>query len=248
MAQSGIATLLGLRGDKPEAPDFVPVDVTEEQKKAILGNISNLPGIADLGAATNKETAAQYLTMLEDLGLKGLYDQNTKNLESMSRGELPQDVEDAIARRSAEAGVTSGTSGSEFNKFGKLRNLGLTSLDLTQKALGSSAQWLAQAGNRQFNFASMFVSPAQAIATEQWNTSMKWNVDWLKNQLKALPSNEEMAYAQMLDYVATISTSALGAGMGSMGGGGGAGGGTQNAGNISGSPYAGQYGGGSSWG
>lgn len=252
MAQSGIATLMGWRGDTPEAPDFVPVDISDEQKKAVLGNLKNLPEIADLGAATNKETAAQYLALLEHLGLKGLYDQNTQNLESMSRGELPQDVEDAIARRSAEAGVTSGTSGSEFNKFGKLRNLGLTSLDLTQKALGSSAQWLAQAGNRQFNFASMFVSPAQAIATEQWNTSMKWNVDWLKNQLEALPSNEEKAYAQMLDYVATFATTAAGAGMGGVGGGAGAGAGAAaGSGSAPGAGaggWQGAYGGGSSWG
>lgn len=238
MAQSGIATLLGLRGDKPDVPDFVPIDVTEEQKKAILGNIANLPDIAELGEQTNEQLAKQYLDMLSQLGLRGIYDQGTKNLESQLRGELPPDVEAAIARRSAEAGVASGTSGSEFNKFGKLRNLGLTSLDLTQKALSSSAQWLANASIPQFNFTSMFQSPSQRIATEQWNKSMKWNVDWLKNQLKALPSNEEMAYAQMLDYVATISTSALGAGMGSMGGGAG---GTQNAGNITGSPYAQPY-------
>lgn len=223
MAQSGIATLLGLRGDKPEVPDFVPIDVTEEQKKAVLGNLANLPDIAQLGSATNKENAAQYLALLESLGLKGLYDQNTSNLESMARGELPKDVEEAIARRSAEAGVASGTSGSEFNKFGKLRNLGLTSLDLTQRALGSSAQWLASASIPQFNFTTMFQSPSQRIATEQWNKSMKWNRDWLYNQIKALPSNEEMAYAQMLDYVADFATMAAGVGMGSIGGGGGGG-------------------------
>lgn len=237
MAQSGIATLLGLRGDKPEVPDFVPIDVTEEQKKAVLGNLANLPDIAQLGSATNKENAAQYLALLESLGLKGLYDQNTSNLESMARGELPKDVEEAIARRSAEAGVASGTSGSEFNKFGKLRNLGLTSLDLTQRALSSSAQWLASARIPQFNFTSMFQSPGQRIATEQWNKSMKWDVDWLKNQIKALPSNEEMAYAQMLDYVATFATTAAGAGLGGIGGGGAAGAGAGAAGAAS-QPYS----------
>lgn len=221
MAQSGIATLLGFRGDKPDVPEFVPIDVTDEQKKATLGNIANLPDIAQLGSETNEQLAKQYLDMLEDLGLKGLYDQNTKNLESMSRGELPIDVQNLIARNSAEAGVASGTSGSEFNKFGKLRNLGLTSLDLTQKALSSSAQWLASARIPQFDFTSMFQSPMQRVQTEQWNKSMKWNRDWMANQIKALPSNEEMAYAQILDYVATWATSAASMGTSSMMGGGG---------------------------
>lgn len=249
---SGIATLAGWRGDTPKAPDFIPIDVTEEQKKAVLGNIENLPDIANLGEATNKELAAQYLGMLESLGLKGLYDQNTSNLESMSRGELPKDVEEYIARNSAEAGVASGTSGSEFNKFGKLRNLGLTSLDLTQKALSSSAQWLASASIPQFNFTSMFQSPGQRIATEQWNKSMKWNVDWLKAQLKALPSKEEQAYAQIMDYIATFATSAAGAGMGGIGGGAaGAGAGAAGSGSAPGAGaggWQGAYGGGSSWG
>jgi hypothetical protein len=221
MAQSGIATLLGLRGDKPEVPPFVPIDVDEEQKKATQGNLANLPDIAALGAETNEELAKQYLGLLDQLGLKDLYNQNTKNLESMARGELPADVENLIARKAAESGVTSGTSGSEFNKYGKLRNLGLTSLDLTQKALGSSAQWLASASIPQFNFTSMFQTPSQRIATEQWNKSMKWNRDWLYNQIKALPSNEEMAYAQMLDYVATWATTAASMGTSSMMGGGG---------------------------
>lgn len=248
MAQSGIATLAGWRGDTPEVPDFVPIDVTEEQKKATLGNIANLPDIASLGEQTNEQLAKQYLALLEDLGLKGLYDKNTSNLESMARGELPADVENAIARNSAEAGVTSGTSGSEFNKFGKLRNLGLTSLDLTQKALSSSAQWLASASIPQFNFTSMFQSPMQRIETERWNKSMKWNVDWLKAQIKALPSKEEQAYAQILDYVATFATTAAGAGMGGVGGGAGAGAGAGAAGAGAGGGGAGPYGGGSSWG
>jgi hypothetical protein len=94
-------------------------------------------------------------------------------------------------------------------------------LDLTQKALGSSAQWLASASIPQFNFTSMFQTPSQRIATEQWNKSMKWNRDWLYNQIKALPSNEEMAYAQMLDYVATWATTAASMGTSSMMGGGG---------------------------
>lgn len=218
--KSGIATLLGLRGDTPEVPDFIPVDYTDEQRKAALGNLENLPEIARLGSETNEQMAAQYLELLQSMGLKGLYDQNIKNLEGMSRGELPPDVENAVKRYAAEAGAVSGTSGSQFDKFRSARNLGITSLDLTQRALSSSAQWLAQAGNRQFNFASMFQSPAQRVDLAKWNETMRWDNQWLKNQIKALPSNEEMAYAQMLDYVADFATIAASYGTSSMMGGG----------------------------
>lgn len=50
------------------------------------------------------------------------------NLRAANAGELPADVQQMLAQRAAEIGVASGTSGSEFNKFRSLRDLGLTSL------------------------------------------------------------------------------------------------------------------------
>lgn len=235
--KSGIATLLGFRGESPNSLKVPPapyVDTTDAQKDAVLGNLANFPDIAKLGSETNEEMAKQYLALLQMLGLKGLYDQNTSNLESMSRGELPKDVEDYLARKAAEEGVVAGTSGSggeksEFDKYRKLRHLGLESLALTQRALGSSAQWLAQAGNRQFNFTSMFQTPAMRIATEQWNEVNRFNAQFMRNQIKMLPSNEDMFYAQVLDYVADWATIMSGYGtatmMGGAAGGGGGGGG-----------------------
>jgi len=50
------------------------------------------------------------------------------NLRAANAGELPADVQQMLAQRAAELGIASGTSGSEFNKFRSLRDLGLTSL------------------------------------------------------------------------------------------------------------------------
>lgn len=238
---SSIAGTL-IRGDtRPDVPDFVPIDVTAAQRRAIMGNLDNLPDLAQLGAETNEHLIAQHLGMLEQMGLRGLYDQNTRNLESMSRGELPADTENAVRRYAAEAGAASGTSGSQFDRFRSARNLGLTSLDLTQRALGSSAQWLQAATSRLpiSDFSQMFVSPMQQVGVEQWNKTMQWNRDWLHNQIRALPNQYEEAAAGFFDTIEETGRNFLvgWAGQQAGGGGGGQGGGG-----------GGQYGGGSSWG
>lgn len=240
---SSIAGTL-IRGDtRPKVPDFIPIDITEEQLRAIAGNQANLQRASELGADTNEQLALQWNDQLERMmpGYGAMLAKGTENVMAGLRGELPEDVVNLIARNSAEAGVVSGTSGSEFNKFGKLRNLGLTSLDMTQRALSSSAQWLQSATARTpfMDFREMFMTPMQRIETEKWNKSMKWNRDWLHNQIRALPNQYQEAAAGFFDTVEETGRNFLVGWAGQQaggGGGGGAGGG------------GGQYGGGSSWG
>lgn len=56
------------------------------------------------------------------------------NLTAALHGELPEDVKQMLAQRAAELGVGSGTSGSQFNNFRSLRDLGLTSLQRQDEA------------------------------------------------------------------------------------------------------------------
>lgn len=227
--KSGLATAFGLRGDViRDAPPAPYVDPSQEALKAILGNLRNLPEAAKLGARSQEELDQQYLSMLQRL-IPGFGQTNAnigKNIESMSRGELPQDVQNLIQRNAAEMGVSTGTSGSDFDKYRSLRNLGLTSLQATDQALNSAARWMqaVAGGAPKINFTNSFISPEQQIRTQMWNEENRWNVAWLETQLKAQPSNSEQAWAQVLDYVADFATTAAGAGMGSVGGGGGAGG------------------------
>lgn len=75
------------------------------------------------------------------------------NLRGMLSGELPPDVQNLLAQRAAELGISSGTSGSEFNKFRSLRDLGLTSLD----RMDAATKMLAPE----------FISPAQSVAFQR---------------------------------------------------------------------------------
>lgn len=246
--KSGIATALGLRGDVLRSGDLPPapyVDPSQEALKAILGNLRNLPEAAKLGARSQEELDQQYLSMLQRL-IPGFGQTNAnigKNIESMSRGELPQDVQNLIQRNAAEMGVSTGTSGSDFDKYRSLRNLGLTSLQATDQALNSAARWMqaVAGGAPKINFTNSFISPEQQIRTQMWNEENRFNVKWLGEQLDAQPSNSEQAWAQVLDTVADYSLMAASIyGNKAMGGGAGAG--------AAGGGGAGMYGGGSSWG
>lgn len=241
--KSGIATLLGWRGDViRDAPPAPYVDPSDEALKAITGNLSNLPDAARLGARTQAEQDKQLLASLERLipGWSDIAKNITGNIDSLSRGQLPQDVQDQISRKAAEMGISTGTSGSDFDKYRSLRNLGLTSLQATDRALDSATRWMSavRSGSPQFDFSRMFISPETQIQTQMWNESNRWNVAWLETQLKAQPSNAEQAYSQIADYIADFATSAAGVGMGGVGGGAGGMGGMGGGG----------YGGGSSYG
>jgi hypothetical protein len=229
MAQSGLATLFGLRGDDPNSlkvPDAPEVDTTQAQRDAVRGNLKNLGDIERLGTATNDATARQFMAFMEKLvpGFSSISGKIAENIKSQVSGQLPADVRRMLSRTAAEKGIARGTSGSEFEDYGELRDLGLTSLQITNKGLDTMTRWM-QAINSSaptFNSSSMFVTPAQRIATEQWNEVNRYNTQFLKNQISMLPSNAEMAGAQILDYVATWATTAASYGTSSaMGGGGG---------------------------
>lgn len=221
---SGLATGFGLRGDNPKAPIYKKVDVGAEAQRALDANLSMLPDAAKLGAQTQEALTSQLITTLNQLipNWSQISGNVSKNIESLSRGELPQDVQNLIGRQAAEMGITTGTSGSDFDKYRSLRNLGLTSLQATDQALNSAARWMqtVMSGAPKFDFTRSFISPELQVQSTFRNNENQYKADWLTNQIDALPSNWERAGAQALDYVATVATQALGMGMGGMGGGG----------------------------
>lgn len=226
--RSGIATALGLRGDViRDAPPAPNVNPSEEALKAILGNLKLLPDAARLGAGAQEALDKQTLASLERLipGWSNISKNITGNIDALSRGELPQDVQNQISRKAAEMGISTGTSGSDFDKYRSLRNLGLTSLQATDKALDSASRWMqtVRSGAPRFDFTNAFIKPETQIQAQMWNEENRWNVAWLETQLKAQPSNSELAWSQVLDYVSDFSTSMIGVGTAGIGGGGGAG-------------------------
>lgn len=158
-------------------------------------------------------------------------DQITGVLGSKLKGEIPRDVRNLLERNAAERGVAMGTSGSGFAVHDELRNLGLTSLGIQNEGLSQASTWLRSMPQApKMDFTQMFFTPQQRLNFEFQQAQANKPIEWLNNQIDALPSNLERAAAGFLDWAATTGTSVMsmytGGMMGGMGGmGAGAGGG-----------------------
>lgn len=195
-----------IRGDtRPKVPEFIPIDVAKEQGDAIEGNLGSLPDALKLADRTNAGNTQQFLEMVERLmpGFGDIAKTIVSNIGAQVHGQLPPDVERLIGQKSAERGIARGTGGSQFDKYGAVRDLGLTSLDLIDKGLGAAQRWMAATVDRvpRMDVTSMFISPMQKIGVTQWNKTMQWNRDWLHNQIRAMPNQYEEAAAGFFDTV-----------------------------------------------
>lgn len=153
----------------PDTLDLIDIDPTRVQRDTIAGNLQNLPQAEKLASQYNQFSTDQLLKALERMmpGYGALRDSVTSNIGSMVRGEIPKDVEQQLQRRAAEKGITLGTAGSNFQSYDALRNLGLTSLDITRQGLGAAASWVQSAPRApQFDIASMMFTPQQRLAFE----------------------------------------------------------------------------------
>lgn len=218
-----IGEALGAYGDKPKVPKFIPIDTTEAQGQAIAGNIKNLPEAQSLASKVNQFNQDEYNKMI-DFALPGGREQITSNIASLLRGELPDDVKSQVERNSAERAIAGGFFGSDFASNLTARDLGLTSLALTQQGLNSAERWLASAKAPTFNVSSMFISPMQKIGVDVQQREFKFQRDWLKNQIKAMPDPFSAALASDLGSSLNDVFSAAGSYYGAAGGGGGGGG------------------------
>ncbi len=178
---SGAGTLfLGSQADKvfgkkPTVPKLPTL--TEAQKTAVAGNNANFQDIAKLATSTNQFNQDQLNALIDRTLGPGAREQIQQNLQSQLRGEIPLDVRNAIYRGNAErsaGGNAFGGSESGYRKNLDARDLGLTSLQITNNALSSAEQWLQGAKAPTFDVTSMFITPAQqnAANTDQFNRDL----------------------------------------------------------------------------
>lgn len=219
-----------IRGSgKPKVPRAPMVDPDQVQQQTIQGNLAALGGAAQLGGKTQAALTDQWLANLERLfpGYGGFSQQIMQNLTAAAKGQLPADVEDYIDREGAERGIFRGTSGggkSQFDDYSRLRDLGLRSLQRTDFSLAAGERWMSANRGPFFDFTNMFYSPQQRVQIQQWNEVMRYNQQWLKNQIDVIPEAWEQALANLFDNIEetgqAVLTSYAG---GAMGGGAGAG-------------------------
>ena len=226
MAGPSPSAALGFRGDNPKKLDLIKIDSAQTQKDAIAGNIGAAPDIFKLGDMANQYSSDQLAKMMEAAipGYAQMQQQGTNVIQSQLRGEIPADVQRLMEQKSAEKGVTMGTSGSGFQASDLVRNLGMTSLQLTQQGLDSFTKWSAAAPKAaQFDYTSMFQTPNQVFNQRLNLAQANLPIREFNNWVDTLPTNLERSAGELLDFIGntggSVGTSAIG---GAMGGGGGA--------------------------
>lgn len=207
---AGVGGALLSKGKKPKIPKYQPINVGNVQAEAIQGNIRSFKDAAALATQTN-EFNQEALTALINKSFPGAKDKIEQNITSQLKGELPQDVVNQIRRSSAQRAVAGGFSGSGFSNNLTARDLGLTSLQLTQQGINSAQRWLQQSTAPLFDVSSMFVRPEFAVGAALNQQSMALNQNNLRAQANAMPDPTKAALGGFLSQAGGI---ALGAGLG----------------------------------
>ena len=193
LAAAGVAggLLGGLLKKKPKVPEFKPVNAGEETANAIGINRSNFSSATQLGEDVNQFNQEQLLAAMRGAipDVDAISGTASKNLLSMLRGELPDDVASNVERRAAARGYSGGVGGSQFAKNMTARDLGLTSLQITQQGLDSATRWISNARQNlvapQFDVTSMFISPSQNLQNTWMNRQAEFNRNFMGNQIDA---------------------------------------------------------------
>ena len=152
-----------------------PVDLQEEQTKALDGNLANQKKINTLVSSTNAFDQSQATSMMEQAipgfsALQGKLMATTNDLLT-NPYELPKDVQTNLERLASERGVSAGTRGT-FNEFSLLRDLGVNSLQYGQSRINQAGSLagiissIAPKGNVMSPL-SFYNTPAQYAANQQ---------------------------------------------------------------------------------
>jgi hypothetical protein len=217
-----IGGAIGAYGKKPKVPTLQEINVDTLQGDTVKGNISNFSDIAKLATQVNTFNQDQ-LNALLDRALPGAREKIGGIINSQLKGEVPEDVSNAITRAGAGRFAGALTRGSGFANNVTARDLGLTSLQIIDKGLSSAESWLSRATAPQMDVTSMFFTPQQRLGFAQQQQGLKFERDMIEAGVKAAPDPATAALGKEIDRFfntwASVGMGALG-GMGGMGGGG----------------------------
>lgn len=209
--------------DKPKVPEAPSVDVTKQAKLSYEDIATSLPKLQDIAAQINAFTTqnllAQQRTILPGIGKARR--QAMANTSALLKGQIPTDVLNNLKRSAASAALKSGTAGSAFGYNFTPESVGLTSLQLQQQGLGN-LESMAQVfrAPEAFNYSSLFVTPAMRAENQWRNEQSRFQTDWMRNQLKSMPTQLEqefMNFSHQFDKLAwSAAGTAAGGGIGSM--------------------------------
>jgi len=218
-------------GSRPSVPEWTDYSLSEAQQQSIDYNLAALPGSERLALSTTSFNQQQITDLLNKMlpGWSGNVAQAQKNMASELRGEIPVDVQQAIQSSTAAQALAGGYGDSGMAAHLTAKDLGLTSLNLTQAGETSLENWSGLIDQMYapatYNVASSFISPQQQFQDTMMNKQAHFQRDWMAAQAAAMPDPITSGLVNLGTSFLKGTTSALSsyysAGSGSGGGGGG---------------------------
>lgn len=216
-------------GSKPQVPGLPAIRPGEVQGETITENLAALPEAEKLAGAVNVARRREGRRALDASvpGARGILEKGTQQIASMIRGEIPDDVSQQVQQFANERAFSGGFGGSGLARNLTARDLGLTSLNLTQSGISSAQQWISGAMQLSqpggfFDVSSMFFTPSERLSFEERERAAQFNRNLLFEQVKAAPDPATAALGREIDrFFNTAASTGMMAAGGGMGGGGG---------------------------
>lgn len=205
-------------GSKPKVPTLPNVDPNKVQSETIASNLGASGAAQELASIFNKFGQDEILKALE-FALPGGLAQIQSNIKSQLTGELaPQDTQALIRNATAAGygkGFNFGTGGIGRNLV--LRDLGIASQQQKQQGFQNFLGLASATKAPQFDYTSMFYTPAQRLSFAQQQADNKFNVDWLQSQLDAAPDPAGAFTMELLKEAIVAFAGKAGSAAGGMG-------------------------------
>ena len=181
--------IAGMVDSKPDVPDAPQIHPGQDQAAAIDKNNAALPGAEKLAGNVNQFNYDQLNKFLSQAipGFSDLQSKIGSQLSQQVSGQIPDDVLQAIQRGGAEKALAGGFGGSRAATNLTARDLGLKSLDIINNGISSAERWMSSSKAlsvpNQFDLSSMFITPGQVMAADQFNQTAKFQRDFVSNQV-----------------------------------------------------------------
>ena len=180
-------------GSKPVVPTLPQLNLGQEQLSAIANNAGVLSSAESFASSANQFNLAHVQAMLNSVipGYNGMVAANSKNIASQLSGTVPKDVAAQLQTSDAARALAGGYGGSGAMTALEQRDLGLTSLDLTNQGLAGAESWInlnsQLYGPGEVTPQSMFVSPDQQASFDSNQEQLQFQRQWMQNQINAMP-------------------------------------------------------------
>jgi hypothetical protein len=186
------------------------LNLSDETQKALAANIAAIPGTEQIATKVDLFNQQQVDKMLSSVipNYKAITGQIGQNLAALNAGQVPTDVSQAVQRSDAAAAIGGGFAGTGEARNLSARDLGLTSLDLTQKGLASTESWMKTAASLyqpgSFNVSSMFVTPGQQASFDVEERNAQFQQQWMQNQISAMPAMWAQDFKEAVEQTLSV--------------------------------------------